>query len=65
MFERIGSVRIKENRMSASAMEEVKWAEFGDVRLNRRLGKLVSELGRQPNQSIPAATKGRAEMEAA
>lgn len=51
--------------MSASAMEEVKWAEFGDVRLNRRLGKLVSELGRQPNQSIPAATKGRAEMEAA
>ena len=51
--------------MNESVLSEVANADFGDLRLNRRLEKLVSELGRQPNHSIPAATKGRAEMEAA
>jgi len=51
--------------MSESVLSEVKRADFGDVRLNRRLEKLVDELSQQPNHSIPAATKGRAEMEAA
>lgn len=48
-----------------SLLSEVENADLGDDRLNRRLGKLLVELGRQPNHSIPAATKGRAEMEAA
>jgi hypothetical protein len=45
--------------------EEVRHADLGDQRLNRRLEKIVDELGANPNLSIPAATDRRAEMEAA
>ena len=51
--------------MVVSLWDEVQGANFGDKRLNRRLGLIVEELGAQPNQSIPAATDSRAEMEAA
>ena len=51
--------------MVVSLWEEVQGADFGDKRLNRRLGLITEELGAQPNQSIPAATDSRAEMEAA
>jgi hypothetical protein len=51
--------------MSVSLVDEVRGAEFGDKRLDARLGKVVEELGANPNLSIPAATHARAEMEAA
>lgn len=51
--------------MSVSVMDEVRGADFGDERLNRRLGKIAEEFASRPNISIPAATTSRAEMEAA
>ena len=51
--------------MSVSLKDEVRGAAFGDQRLTKRLGKIVEELGAKPNMSVPAATHGRAEMEAA
>ena len=46
-------------------MDEVRGAVFGDQRLTKRLGKVIEELGAKPTMSVPAATRGRAEMEAA
>lgn len=51
--------------MVVSLLDEVRDAEFGDKRLNKRIGKVIDELGANPNLSIPGATKARAEMEAA
>lgn len=51
--------------MSVSLEAEVEGVNFGDKRLNRRLVKVISELGKSPTLSIPASTHGRAEMEAA
>jgi len=51
--------------MSVSLKDEVRGAEFGDQRLTKRLGKIVEEFGAKPTMSVPAATHGRAEMEAA
>ena len=51
--------------MSVSLMDEVQGAVFGDRRLTTRLGRLIEELGAKPTMSVPAATRGRAEMEAA
>ncbi len=51
--------------MSVSVTDEVRGAEFGDQRLTKRVGKIVEELGAKPTMSVPAATHGRAEMEAA
>ena len=51
--------------MSVSLMDEVQDAVFGDRRLTTRLGRLIEELGAKPTMSVPAATRGRAEMEAA
>ena len=50
---------------SSALTDEVCDADLGDVRLNRRLMKIVQSVGAQPNLSIPAATDRRAEMEAA
>jgi hypothetical protein len=47
------------------AKEEVSSVNFGDERLDTRMATLLSELGNRPNLSIPAACKGRAEMQAA
>jgi hypothetical protein len=51
--------------MSISLKDEVQGAALGDQRLTKRLGKIVEQLGAKPNMSVPAATHGRAEMEAA
>ena len=51
--------------MTVSLMDEVQGAVFGDRRLTTRLGTLIEELGAKPTMSVPAATRGRAEMEAA
>ena len=51
--------------MIVSLVDEVRGADFGDSRLNVRLGKVIEEFGDKPNLSIPAATHGRAEMEGA
>lgn len=51
--------------IAAWAKEEMATAEIGDVRLDDRLAVLLSTLGSRPNLSIPAACRGRAEMEAA
>lgn len=50
---------------AAWAQEEVEGVDLGDERLDARMVVLLSELGNRPNLSIPAACKGRAEMEAA
>jgi len=47
------------------AKEEVATVDIGDVRLDARVAMLLSALGNRPNLSIPAACRGRAEMEAA
>lgn len=52
--------------MKASwATEEVKTADLGDVRLNRRLGNLLEMLIRKPMESIPALSKSWGETKAA
>lgn len=51
--------------MSESLLEELSSARFGDLRLSRRLGKIVDRLEKKPNLSIPGATEKRAEMDAA
>jgi hypothetical protein len=51
--------------MSVSLKDEVRDAALGDQRLTKRLGKVVEQLGAKPTMSVPAATRGRAEMEAA
>jgi len=51
--------------MSVCLKDEVRGALFGDLRLTNRLGKVIEELGAEPTMSVPAATRGRAEMEAA
>ena len=51
--------------MLISLSEEVEDAKFGDLRLSNRLVKIAEEFGANPNLSIPGATSGRAEMEAA
>lgn len=43
---------------------ELSGCDFGDARLNRRARKVIDALGQRPNISIPAACKGRAEIEA-
>ena len=47
--------------MTSWAEEEVKAANLGDKRLNRRLGKVLEHLGQHPQISIPAACGGWAE----
>ena len=51
--------------MVVSLLDEVRKVDLGDKRLNKRLGKIMEELGDKPNLSIPGATHSRAEMEAA
>lgn len=51
--------------MSVSLQDEVRGAALGDKRLTKRLGNIIEQLGAKPNMSVPAATRGRAEMEAA
>jgi len=51
--------------VSVSLEAEVENVSLGDKRLNRRLQKIVKELGDTPTLSIPAATTSRAEMEGA
>jgi Transposase Tn5 dimerisation domain/Transposase DNA-binding len=51
--------------MSVSMLEEVQGANFGDRRLDKRLATIAEELANRPNASVPSATSGRAEMEAA
>lgn len=50
---------------ACSLAEEVRDAQLGDRRLNKRLEKIIHRFGEKPNMSIPAAMNGRAEMEAA
>ena len=47
--------------MTSWAEEEVKAANLGDKRLNRRLGKVLEHLGQHPQISIPAACGGWSE----
>lgn len=51
--------------MPESLVDEVRNVQFGDQRLTNRLERIVTRLGEKPNMSIPAASDGRAEMEAA
>lgn len=51
--------------MTATLGDEVCNADLGDLRLNKRLGKIVEQLGSSPTLGIPAATAHRGETEAA
>ncbi len=51
--------------MSHWADNEVKTVNFGDKRLDKRLGILLEQLGDKPNESIPVACGGWAETIAA
>jgi hypothetical protein len=46
-------------------IDEMKTVDLKDKRLNSRLGEVLSQLGRHPTASIPAACGGYAEMTAA
>ena len=43
---------------------ELAGGHFGDARLDVRLGKVLDGFGATPSLSIPAACRGRAEVEA-
>lgn len=47
------------------AESEMMGVDLGDKRLNRRAAKLLSELGRTPNENIPSSCRGWAETKAA
>ncbi len=51
--------------MAPWAVEEMKTADLGDERLNKRLTAVLSAFGERPTASIPAACGGRDEMVAA
>ncbi len=51
--------------MQAWVVEETAAADLGDARLNQRLGIVLNRLGDKPGISIPAASKGWAEIQAA
>jgi hypothetical protein len=51
--------------MHAPARESFESAQLGDQRLTNRLVTIYNRLSDRPNVSIPAAMKGRAEIEAA
>jgi len=53
------------NMVASWAEQEVESVDLGDERLDARVAILLSELGNRPNLSIPAACRGRAEMQAA
>src|SRR5512138_1136031 len=59
---------MRQNHTGAIApwvQEEMATAQLQDQRLNRRLRKVLSDLGDRPAASIPAACGGHAEMTAA
>lgn len=45
--------------------EELKDLQLGDLRLNKRLASLLTNMSQKPNLSIPAACRGRVETQAA
>ncbi len=49
--------------MLADLSEELRGGRFGDARLNKRARKLAEALGQNPNLSIPAALKSKADIE--
>jgi hypothetical protein len=51
--------------MEAWVAQETVAADMGDARLNQRLGIVLNRLGDNPSISIPAASKGWAEIQAA
>jgi hypothetical protein len=51
--------------MSAWVADELRTADFGDERLDRRFARVVGRLADQPSLSIPAACRGWAETQAA
>jgi hypothetical protein len=51
--------------VSSGFGEEFAGIDFGDKRLTNRVVRIAERLGKHCNLSIPAATTGRAEMEAA
>ena len=55
----------EENGQGLDIADEFEGVDLGDLRLNMRLVKIATRLGGAPTGSIPAATDGRAEMEAA
>ncbi len=51
--------------MDAWWEDEAQGSDFGDQRLNKRLGRLLEAFGGHPLDSIPTACRGWAETQAA
>ncbi|NER38685.1 MAG: transposase [Oscillatoria sp. SIO1A7] len=51
--------------MKSWAEEELKSADLGDRRRNKRLVKIVSDLAEQPNATVPQACEDWARTQAA
>ncbi|NET62197.1 MAG: IS4 family transposase [Symploca sp. SIO2E6] len=51
--------------MKAWAVEELQYVDLGDVRRNKRLMRIVSDLAAQPNASVPQASGDLAATQAA
>ncbi|MEQ9001076.1 MAG: transposase DNA-binding-containing protein, partial [Coleofasciculus sp. B1-GNL1-01] len=51
--------------MKAWAVEELQYAQLGDVRRKKRLIRIVSDLAAQPNASVPQASGDLAATQAA
>jgi hypothetical protein len=45
------------------AAQELKKADLGDIRRNRRLIKIVEDLSQQPNESVPQAARDAAAVQ--
>ena len=56
---------MKTSTLSAWAEHELRFADLGDLRLNRRLRRLVSDLAAQPETSVPLACGSWAATKAA
>lgn len=61
----MGSGSVGEEAPGSWAEEEMGAADLGDERLNRRAGRILSQLAQRPEQSIPAACQGWTETQAA
>ncbi|WP_397568394.1 IS4 family transposase [Schlesneria sp. T3-172] len=51
--------------MPEMILDQLDTAQFGDKRLTKRFVRIMERVSEKPNMSIPAAMKGRAEMEGA
>ena len=55
-------VVVREEQRVSWVSEELRYADLGDKRRNRRLVRIVEDLSSQPNSSVPQASRGRIDL---